>query len=240
MKSNFVSAIMVAAGNSTRMGTGVPKIFENILSRPALNYTLEVLNRAKLVDEIIIVCKDEHRAKILSLIEENKINKFKGFATGGNSRQQSVFSGLTQISSHTTHVAIHDAARILITDDIVDNVITDAFETKASAVGTPMKDTIKLVDNNSFIVNTVDRSKLWNIQTPQVFEKNLYLSAMESAISAGKDYTDDCQLVENFGKNVHAIMGSYSNLKLTTADDIPIFEAILKKRSINTSCEVKS
>lgn len=232
MKSRFVSAIIVAAGNSTRMGTGRPKIFENILGLPAIAYSLMMFNRAQFIDEIIVVCKDEHEQKIMDLIEAHNIDKFKDFASGGSSRQQSVFSGVKKINQKTTHIAIHDAARILVTEETINDVIQDSFETRASATGIPMKDTVKLVNDKSFVVKTVDRSNLWCVHTPQVFEKELYFNAMSSAINANKDYTDDCQLIENYEDNkVHMIMGSYSNLKLTTPDDIPIFESILKKAS---------
>lgn len=230
MKKVFVSAVIVAAGNSTRMGTGAPKIFENVLGVPSLSYTLNAFNNADLVNEIIIVCKPEHREKISKIIKDNNILKFKCFADGGASRQASVFSGVKKINTATTHIAVHDAARILVTENIINDVIIDSIKSGASSVGVPMKDTIKVVDGDCFIENTLDRSFLWNVQTPQVFFKNLYIDAMKQAINLNKDYTDDCQLIENYGGKVHMIMGSYSNLKLTTIDDIPIFEAILKRR----------
>lgn len=229
---SFVSAIIVAAGNSTRMGTGRPKIFEDILGLPALVYTLKAFEDSELINEIIIVCKDEHSEKIKQLTEIFKISKFKKFATGGTTRQKSVFSGLSKISDESTHVAIHDAARLLVTKDIIDEVVKVAYIKGACATGVPVKDTIKFVDEDGNIINTVDRSHLWSVHTPQVFEKGLYLKAFEYARDNQKDYTDDCQLIENYGQKVQMILGSYSNLKLTTVDDIPIFEEILKRRNL--------
>lgn len=231
MDKNFVSAIIVAAGNSTRMGTGRPKIFEDILGIPSVVYTLNEFNICDLVNEIIIVCKEEHRDTIKNLIKENKISKFKCFANGGDTRQESVFEGVKCVSEDSTHLLVHDAARILITKDIIENAVHDSFKEKFSAVGVPIKDTVKLIDDKNFIIKTIDRSRLFSIQTPQVFERKFYLKAMEKAIFENKNYTDDCQLIENFGGKVHFVMGSYSNLKLTTMDDVPIFESILKRRN---------
>lgn len=229
MGSQFVSVIVAASGNSTRMGGGA-KIFKKILGKPAIAYTLAALNNSKYVDEIIIASKDEQQSELKSIIKENSIHKFKGFATGGVTRQQSVLSGLKKVSKEATHIATHDAARILATESVIDEVICDGIRTGASATGVPMKDTIKLVDVQNNIVNTVDRTYLWHVHTPQVFEKSLYENALKMAVEHGKDYTDDCQLIEAFGRKVHMVMGSYSNLKLTTPDDIPIFEAILSQR----------
>ncbi len=132
--------------------------------------------------------------------------------------------------TRTTHYAVHDAARCLITSAEIDSVVRDAFVHSASSLGVPCKDTIKTVDSQSFVVKSLDRSVLWNIQTPQVFTKALYLAAMDASVRTGADYTDDCQMVENIGEQVHIVKGSYSNLKLTTPDDVAIFEGILRQR----------
>ena len=229
MCSYFVSVIVAASGNSTRMG-GDAKIFKKILGVPTIVYTLVAINKSKHVNEIIIACKDEQRNELRTLIDKNKIQKFKNFATGGATRQQSILAGLQKTSKKATHIATHDAARPLVTELVINEVILDSFKTAASATGVPLKDTIKLVDTQKNIVNTVDRTSLWQVHTPQVFEKNLYEKAMKNALNCKKDYTDDCQLIEAYGHKVHMVMGSYSNLKLTTPDDIAIFDAILSQR----------
>ncbi len=228
MKNHFVSAVITSAGNSTRMGTD--KIFLQLNGKPAISYTLNAFEKAKTVDEIIVVCKDEHRNQIENVVKRYNINKFAGFAMGGATRQNSVFAGITRCDKKATHYAIHDAARCLITSEEIDSVILDAFTHKASTLGVPCKDTIKVINSENFVVRTPDRSTLWAIQTPQVFEKELYLAAMEVAQRYGKDYTDDCQLVEHMGKIVHVVRGNYSNFKLTTPDDVSVFKNILKLR----------
>lgn len=234
MIDNFVSAVIVAAGNSTRMGKD--KIFLKLNSDPAISYTLMAFEKSNTINEIVIVCKDENKEKLKNIIKRYSISKFKDFAIGGSSRQESVFSGIKKCSNHSSYYAIHDAARCLITSNEIDQTVMDAFVYKASSLGVPCKDTLKIIDSNNFVINTPDRNCLWAIQTPQVFEKNLYLNAISLAIKNKKNYTDDCQLIENSGTPVHIIMGNYSNLKLTTPDDIIIFENILKLRN-ETLCE---
>ncbi len=228
MNDHFVSAIIVAAGNSTRMGKD--KIFLNLINKPAIAYTLKSFQDSNVINEIIVVCKDGVKNKLKNIITQYNISKFKCFATGGIVRQESVFSGIKQCSEQTSYYAIHDAARCLVTIDEINDVVTDAFNNKASSLGVPCKDTLKFLTSSNFVKDTPDRNLLWSIQTPQVFEKNLYLKALRSATENKKNYTDDCQLVENISVPVHIVKGNYSNLKLTTPEDIIIFESILNKR----------
>lgn len=228
MKNNFTSAVIVAAGNSSRMGKN--KIFLELLNTPVIAYTLKAFEESNLINEIIVVCKELDKDNIYNIIKKHNISKFKCFALGGSSRQDSVFSGINKSDKNTSHYVIHDAARCLITPEEINKVILDSFTHQASTLGVPCKDTIKILDNNNFVVNTPDRNSLWAIQTPQVFEKNLYINAVNNAINNKNNYTDDCQLIENLGVPVHIIQGNYTNLKLTTPDDIIIFENILNVR----------
>lgn len=229
MALQFVAAVIVAAGNSTRMGTD--KIFLPINAVPSIVYTLKAFEHAESIDEVILVCRDEHASTLREIIKNYNIKKVTKLTSGGNTRQKSVFAGINFCDARTTYYAVHDAARCLITSAEIDFVVRDAFLHRASSLGVPCKDTIKAVDPQNFVTKSLDRSVLWNIQTPQVFAKNLYLAAMDVAIRARTDYTDDCQLIESIGERVHIVKGSYSNLKLTTPDDIAIFEGILRQRS---------
>ena len=229
MKNKFISGIITAAGNSSRMGTD--KIFLQLGAKPAIYYTLVAFEKAQTIDEVVVVCKSEHQEELQNLIKENNIKKVYRITKGAATRQGSVFSGVKACSSKTTHFVIHDAARCLITPEEIDNVIFDAMTHKACTLGVPCKDTIKVINGEGFVVNTPVRSTLWAIQTPQVFEKELYLKAMNSALLSHKDYTDDCQLVENISEQVYVVRGNYSNLKLTTPDDVAIFENSLKIRT---------
>lgn len=231
-KKFFNSAIIVAAGNSTRMGKGYSKIFEPILEKPSIYYTLKAFEKNNLINEIILVCKKTDRESLENIIFENNITKVKSIALGGASRQESVFNGLKKVNKSAEFVVVHDAARILITDKIITDVIKDAHLNKFSIPCVAVKDTIKIVDKNGFVEKTPDRSSLFQVQTPQVFEKSIYEEIITLAMQSGKDYTDDSQLLENAGLKVHTVLGSYENMKLTTVDDIPVFENILRKRSV--------
>lgn len=226
----FTSAIILAAGNSTRMEKDHSKIFEMLLKKPAILYTLKAFEDCDLINEIIIVCKEKDVDNIEYIVKHNHISKFSLFALGGNNRQASVFSGINKINKLATHFAIHDAARVVITKNLIDKTIKKAFKTKAAIVGVPVKDTLKYVDKNGQIISTPERSMLWRAQTPQVFEKYLYINAMKKAIKSRFSFTDDSQLIENYGEKVSMVMGDYNNIKLTTPEDITIIENILSNR----------
>ena len=132
-------------------------------------------------------------------------------------------------------MGIHDGARPLITWELIEKVTADAFTYGAAALGVPVKDTIKVINAQGFATSTPDRSTLWAVQTPQVFEKTSYLSAVKQAVQQGADYTDDCQLIEQLGKQVHLCMGSYENIKLTTKEDLIVAQAILNQRNTERS-----
>ncbi|HEX3038322.1 MAG TPA: 2-C-methyl-D-erythritol 4-phosphate cytidylyltransferase [Oscillospiraceae bacterium] len=221
-------AILVAAGSSTRMSCCSSKQFIPLLEVPAIAHSLSAFEKAQLIQEIIVVCRPEDREEMLNIIRQYHIKKVRAVVPGGKTRQQSVSAGILAASEHATYFAIHDGARPLIQPQAIDAVVQDAFLHKASALGTPVKDTIKIIDENGFVVSTPNRASLWAVQTPQVFERELYLSAMKQAEEESADYTDDCQLVEHFGVKVHLCLGEYTNLKLTTQEDIAFAEAILE------------
>ncbi|MDQ5983200.1 MAG: 2-C-methyl-D-erythritol 4-phosphate cytidylyltransferase [Eubacteriales bacterium SKADARSKE-1] len=226
----FTSAIIVAAGNSSRMRNDQSKIFEMILKKPSILYALKAFQESDFINEIIIVCKEKDIDNLKYIVRQNHISKFNSFALGGSSRQKSVFSGINKASSNSTHFAIHDAARICITKEIIDKTVRKAYETKAAITGVPLKDTVKYLDDNGLIINTPIRSKLWCAQTPQVFEKYLYIEAMKRSNKVRQDYTDDSQLIENCGGKVYIVMGDYKNIKITTPEDILICENMLLNR----------
>ena len=225
----FVTAVIVAAGNSTRMGLGnMSKQFIPLLSRPAISYTLKAFENCGVIDEVVVVCRDEDREQIKNISQEYKITKLKALVKGGSERSESVKNGVLAANENATHFAIHDGARVLITTEEIEKVVTAAFTLKAATLGTQVTDTVKVVDQNGVIISTPDRSTLMAVQTPQVFEKNLYLEALECA--KGKGFTDDCAMVEYFGVSPTVVAGSNTNIKLTTQTDIPLAENILRKR----------
>ena len=226
-KTNSCCAILVAAGSSTRMALPTSKQFIPLLGVPTIVYTLMAFEHAHSIQDIVVVCRRQDMEQIWDCVKQYQMTKVYAVVPGGQTRQQSVAAGVAAAPTLAAYFAIHDGARPLIQPQAIDAVVQDAFLYQASALGTPVKDTIKVIDENGFIVSTPNRTALWAVQTPQVFERTLYCSAMEQA--AQEDYTDDCQLVEHIGVKVHLCLGEYTNLKLTTPEDIAFAEAILKK-----------
>lgn len=227
-KNPFVSAVIVAAGNSTRMSCYISKQLIPLLGEPTISYTLKAFEDASLIDEVVIVCRKVDMDELKSLVSNYGFTKVKAFTVGGSERSESVKNGVTAASGCATHFAIHDGARALITPHDINKVVSEAFICDAATLGSPVTDTIKIVDKNGIITSTPDRSALMAVQTPQVFEKELYLRALDNA--GGKGFTDDCAMVEEMGVYPKIVMGDHPNLKLTTQADIGVAESILKKR----------
>lgn len=228
--SAFVSAVIVAAGGSVRMGIADSKQFIPLLSRPAIEYTLKALQKCHLIKEIVIVCREQDNDRINKIIELNGFNKVSKLVKGGDSRADSVRNGIGACSENAKYYAIHDGARPLITVEEIERVVEAAFDTGAATLGTSVKDTIKVVDGFNNIESTPIRSQLRAVQTPQVFERDLYRFALENAGDNLINFTDDCSLIENMGGEVLVVKGNEENIKLTTPIDIVIAESILKSR----------
>lgn len=226
---NKTAAIIVAAGDSTRMN-GQSKQFIKLCGKEVILRSVLAFENSGVIDEIIIVCRQQDQAQIASLLSKAGVKKCKGFARGGTQRQQSVQNGLALVSNDITHIAIHDGARPLVTGQLIEETAQNAFRYSASAPGVPVKDTIKTVSLDGFIQGTPDRSRLYAIQTPQIFEKFLYLRALEAANTIVACYTDDCALVEAADARVFVTPGDYTNIKITTPDDIPAAQAIINSR----------
>lgn len=226
-------AILVAAGSSSRMGTSCSKQFLPLCGRPAISYTLESFEQAETISDLVIVCRKEDIFEMERIAEQYEIKKRRAIVPGGATRQQSVAAGLAKAPADAAYLAVHDGARPLILPEEIDATVRDAYVQGASALCAPVKDTIKRQDAAGFVVETPPRELLRAVQTPQVFRMELYRKAMERAIKEDADYTDDCQLVEHMGVKVHLLTGGYTNLKLTTQEDLAAAESILQKRGGN-------
>ena len=225
MEQAKFGAVLLAAGNSTRMGGSRSKVLEELGGRPALCRSLEVLDRCPLIGEICLVCREQDRADMLPLTS--------GLATpvrvvpGGAQRQDSVEQGVEALAGPWEYVAIHDGARPLVTDEVLAAVCRDAMAHGAATAAVPSKDTCKLADEAGFVAATPARDRLWAVQTPQAFSLALYREALGKARAAGQSYTDDCQLIEAAGGKVKLTMGDYRNIKLTTPEDLLAARAYL-------------
>ena len=224
----FVSAIIVAAGQSRRMGGDTSKQFILIDGVPVIVRTLKAFEIAERIREVVIAARQEDIPQMYALIQDYEITKVKQIITGGETRQESVFRAIAQVDENADFLAIHDGARPLIRPQEIDLAVSAAVEHGAAALGVPVKDTVKQVDADGKIVDTPERSTLWAVQTPQVFSRALYLRAAEQAGEAAAQLTDDCQLIERTGAPVYLLRGAYANLKITTPEDVFAAEGILR------------
>lgn len=227
-ENKIVSAVIVSAGNSTRMG-GINKQFLELDGSPVIVNTITMFQRCNMIDEIIIVTRECDIGEIAKLVEKYDFNKVSNIVLGGETRQLSVYEGVTSTSNIADLVVIHDGARPLVTVKVIEETIKAAAEFGAAATGVKVKDTVKIVDDNDNIIDTPDRAYMRFIQTPQVFDKKLYLDAVKT-VENSKDFTDDCKLLEAYGKTVKYVDGDYENIKITTPEDIELAESYLKRR----------
>ena len=219
------SAVVVAAGSSTRMGTD--KLMLTLGGIPVIVRTLKAVEAAPSVDEIILVTREDMMVPLSQLCQEFALTKVTKVIRGGKTRTESVRLGTLEASGDAQVIAIHDGARPLVTTEIIENAIAQALESGAAAPAVPVKDTIK-VAQKGVVESTPDRASLFAVQTPQVFEASLIRAALQKALDDGAKLTDDCSAVERLGMKVVLTEGNVRNLKLTTPEDILTAEALLE------------
>ena len=219
-----ISAVIVAAGRSSRMG-GVDKTFAPLLGAPLIAHTVERFEAHPLIGEIALVLAAESVEHGRELTKSRGWRKVTQVCAGGARRQDSVYNGLAALSSCDL-VMVHDGARPCLDAATLDRGIRAATEHGAAVAGTPVKDTIKQVSPDLLIEDTPERARLWAAQTPQVFRYNLLLEAHRRA---ERDFTDDAAMVEAIGHPVRMFEGTYENIKVTTAGDLVVAEAFLQE-----------
>jgi len=235
----YLSAIVVAAGKGVRLRSKVSKPLVKINNKPVIIYSLEILSKCSLIKDIIIVANSLNIEAIKREVKRYKINKVKGIAAGGIRRQDSVENGLKAVNNSADFVLVHDAARPFINNKIVYSAIRQAKKYGAAIAGVPVKATIKQVTRSQghkvtselVVEKTIDRNKLWEVQTPQVFKKDLLLEAYDR--SGDIDVTDEAMLLEKIGVKVGVTFGSYDNIKITTPEDLILAKAIATEKLKN-------
>lgn len=219
------TAIILAAGNGTRMKADKSKLLLEINGKTVIERTVNTFSNIADIDDIIVVVRETDIP-----LYENVLSKYNiSYCIGGSTRQESV-SNAVETVGNADMLIIHDGARPLVTENEISNTLRVAQEKGAAAVGVKVKDTIKVIDRNNKIINTPQRSSLIAIQTPQIFKFDKYVKAMKLAKEQNKDFTDDCKLLENAGEDVFVVDGEYTNIKITTPEDIPVAESILNAR----------
>lgn len=218
MNRPFVSAVIPAAGSSSRM-KGVNKLKAVVGGMPVLARTLLAFQHSDVIDEIVVAAPEQDVADFAAMGKTYGITKLTAVVPGGRTRQQSVAAGVKACDPRAAAFAIHDGARPFVTDAVIAGAVADALRYGAAAAAVPVKDTVKISDGG-VIAGTPDRSTLFACQTPQVFLKGPYLAALARAVQAGEDFTDDCQLLEAAGAQVRLSEGDYRNIKITTEEDL--------------------
>jgi 2-C-methyl-D-erythritol 4-phosphate cytidylyltransferase len=218
-----VGAIIAAAGESRRMD-GIDKVFAPLGGKPALSYVLEAFESCKQVNQIVVVVSKANLAKCHEMIAENKYAKPVEVCAGGKRRQDSVAAGLKRLDK-CDWVVIHDGARPLVTKELIERGLEAAEETGAAVAAVPVTDTIKTAGDDRIVRQTPPRQNLWAVQTPQVFRVDVISKAYQKATG---EVTDDASLVEKLGYKVKLYMGAYDNIKITTANDLLVAEALIK------------
>lgn len=225
----YCSALVPAAGSAVRMG-GASKMLLPLAGLPVLIHTLRALDSVPEIDEIVVAAREKELPEYARLCREYGITKPLKLVRGGESRAASVREAALNASPQAVLLAVHDGARPLATPTLIQQVIVQARWHNAAAPAVPVRDTIKVVRDGE-VVETPDRSTLAAVQTPQVFDAALLKAALQAALEAGVDVTDDCSAVERLGKIVYLVDGEETNLKITTPLDLKIAELILQERS---------
>ena len=224
-----VAAIIVAGGKGTRMGSTIKKQYLKIGEKEVLAHTVEAFEKVQAIKEIIVVTSEEDTDYVGELLcRQYGYKKVTQIVAGGKERQYSVFNGIKAIGENIDYVLIHDGARPFIKEEVIIKSLEKAYEKKACIVAVPVKDTIKQVDVNGKVETTPNRASLWGIQTPQVFERSLIEKAHAYAKENSILGTDDSMLVEAIGEEVYIVEGDYTNIKITTPEDLIIAETFIK------------
>lgn len=227
--TNQFGVVIVAAGRGTRMGTAESKQYLTLAGKPIIVHTLQTFAKLAFIDEIVIVVGKQDVTRLEQMIRDYQIDKVTAVIAGGAERQHSVWQGLQYITADW--VLIHDGVRPLVTEQAIASCSRAAEQHDGAAVlAVPVKDTIKQVNEQGVIIATPDRKSLWAIQTPQAFQRTILYDAHKRAEEEQFIGTDDAMIVERLGVSVVVAEGDYTNIKITTPDDLPFAELLLQAK----------
>jgi 2-C-methyl-D-erythritol 4-phosphate cytidylyltransferase len=225
----MTSAIIVAAGKGTRMGPRVDKLFLDVAGKPVVVHTWQRFARALCIDEVILVVRDGMQSGFEELARKFQLpNNFR-FVTGGVERQDSVWNGLEAVTGDTEIVAIQDAARPCTSEALISRTIVAAREGGAAVAAQPVTDTIKESADGRTIVRTLDRARLWAVQTPQTFRLEIIRRALSEVRRRNLKVTDDTAACELIGQSVQLVAGTEPNPKVTRPEDVSYIELLLRE-----------
>ena len=224
----MLSAIIVAAGDSRRMG--FDKLFAAIAGKPVIAHTIRAFERASSVDGIIVVAREDRHDEIKTMVRDENFKKVKSIIPGGKRRQDSVRAGLDHLESVMRYVAVHDAARPLVTPQQIDRVFEQCRIHGAAALAEPINDTLKRADADLLVTDSVDRQELYAMQTPQIFERQLIAEAYRAVYTKNVSVTDEVSAVERLGRKVALVLNDDFNFKITYPRHLPLAEFVLTQR----------
>ena len=226
-------AVILAAGLGTRMkdAEGKTKQLLTLEGKPLFMHSVLAFDASPYIDELVLVLRKEEFREVRRALRGYKLKKPLRLAVGGDTRQASARRGLDAISEKMEYIAVHDAARCLITPDMIADVVTAAHANRAASAGAPVTDTIKQVSKDGYVEKTIDRATLYRAQTPQVFECKLYRAATYVALEKKQAVTDDNMLVELLGQTVKMVDCGFENIKVTTKEDLALARVILRARA---------
>lgn len=223
-----IAAIVLAAGQGKRMNSDIHKQYLLLKEKPVLYYSLQAFEQSKVDTVILVTGKGEIPYCEQEIVSKYSFQKVEKVIEGGRERYHSVYEGLKALPEEIEYVLIHDGARPMLTDEIIQNTIDAVQEYKACVVGMPVKDTIKITNENQFADQTPNRANLWAVQTPQAFSYDIVWKAYSALMEHEMPVTDDAMVVETFLKYpVKLVEGSYQNIKITTSEDLLIAEVFL-------------
>ena len=222
----MTTAIILAAGKSERMGSGVDKAFLSLVNKPVVAWSLLAFERCADVDRIVLVVRKDQVIASKAVVKMFGISKIDKIVPGGAKRQESVAAGLAACDLDTRYVVVHDGARPMVTPELVSEVVKQAKKVPAVTVGRPMTDTVKLCEKGSTVTKSVDREKLWTVQTPQAFQVKELRAAYKKLGS--REVTDDCMAIELNGGAVKIVENLKPNFKITTVEDLQLAATLLK------------
>ena len=224
----MLTAIIVAAGDSRRMG--FDKLFAAIAGKPVIAHTIRAFERASSVDGIIVVAREDRHDEIKTMVRDENFKKVKSIIPGGKRRQDSVRAGLDHLESVMRYVAVHDAARPLVTPQQIDRVFEQCRIHGAAALAEPINDTLKRADADLLVTDSVDRQELYAMQTPQIFERQLIAEAYRAVYTKNASVTDEVSAVERLGRKVALVLNDDFNFKITYPRHLPLAEFVLTQR----------
>lgn len=224
----MIFGIIVAAGKSERMGSDVDKAFLSLGTRPVLAYSLLAFEQCPMIDGVILVVRKDRQDSARGLAKIFGCDKVRKIVSGGASRQASVMLGLAELGDDVRTVVVHDGARPCVTPDLIGETIKSAKRHGSGVAAVKITDTIKEVDRGMVVSRTVDRSKLWAVQTPQAFRVELLSQAYENVKKKKLTITDEASAIEALGEDVHLVPAPLANIKITTPEDLALAGMILK------------